>query len=105
MGYNAPDIYNQPEAFGLRLLASGGYMSYDFHMGILLEDVDGSRYVAFDSGCSCAAPFEDYTEGVKDAIPVATLADVQRAADAFFGTDSWNAGEKRDFIEAVVRVW
>lgn len=63
MGYEKPDIYNQPEAFGLRIFATiEGGSGYDFDIFLVLEDVaTGELLWAQDSGCSCPAPFENVT--------------------------------------------
>ena len=63
MGYNDPDVYNQPEALNLKLIGALHDPSayYDFDMLIVLQHVDGRLFYACDSGCSCPSPFEDFT--------------------------------------------
>lgn len=63
MGYYHPDIYNQPEAFGLTLLGEVNWydLAYEFDFSIVLVDKDGFFYLERDSGCSCPSPFEGYT--------------------------------------------
>jgi len=62
MGWGDPDVYYQPEHFGLEIVFSedhGG--SYEFDMVVVWSDKDGNYYVGEDSGCSCPSPFEMYT--------------------------------------------
>lgn len=62
MGYSDPDVYNQPEAFGLTILAElDGGRSYDFDYIVLFQHDDGTLFWAWDAGCSCPEPFEDFT--------------------------------------------
>ncbi len=63
MGYDAPDVYNQPEKFGLEQVASIDYSSgsYEFDERIVwFHKESGKFYMARDSGCSCPSPFENY---------------------------------------------
>lgn len=64
--------YNSPEKFGLRLIGDEqwGDAFYNFDMTAVWIDGDGQYYYADDSGCSCPAPFEDYTD----------LADLEKAS-------------------------
>lgn len=63
MGYNDPDPYNQPEEFGLTPIGQvdwlGSEACYEFSVTqVWKNDEDGLFYWAYDSGCSCNAPFE-----------------------------------------------
>jgi hypothetical protein len=62
MGWNTPDVYYNPEHFGLTIvgtLEDGG--SYEFDTFLVLRDEQGNYYTAADAGCSCPSPFEDVT--------------------------------------------
>lgn len=63
MGYNTPDVYYQPEHFGLTEVASMEWHipCYDFDLTVVWTDAEGKLYWASDSGCSCPSPFEEYT--------------------------------------------
>jgi hypothetical protein len=66
MGYDTPDVYYQPEKFDLKpvfeLDLMGGNGCYEFDILAVWQDInDGSLWFATDGGCSCPAPFEDYT--------------------------------------------
>jgi hypothetical protein len=63
MGWNNPDPYNQPEAFGLTLIFdrdNGG--PYEFDIFAVWQDVNGALYWAADAGCSCPSPFETFED-------------------------------------------
>lgn len=63
MGYGSPDIYSQPEAFGLTIVGklNDKNLSYEFNMLLVFEHADGRVFYARDSGCSCPSPFERFT--------------------------------------------
>lgn len=62
MGWNKPDVYHQPEEFGLTIVASAArYEDYGFDMFVVWRDADGNLLYASDAGCSCPSPFEDVT--------------------------------------------
>jgi hypothetical protein len=64
VSYPAPDVYNNPEKFGLEQVAqidySDGCYEFDYRVVWLHRDT-GKLYTARDSGCSCPSPFEEYT--------------------------------------------
>jgi hypothetical protein len=62
MGYSTPDVYYQPEHFGLTQI---GYLDdpnacYSFDDLIVWQHTDGRIFWAEDSGCSCPSPFEHF---------------------------------------------
>lgn len=63
MGYYSDDVYYNPEKFGLQLVGDIEWddYSYEFDMTIVLVNDAGEYFMASDSGCSCPAPFEDFT--------------------------------------------
>ena len=63
MGWDKPDLYNQPEHFGLQFIGSlqWGEPDWDFNITAVLHDGEDKFYVINDSGCSCPMPFEDFT--------------------------------------------
>lgn len=64
MGYDKPDVYYQPEKFGLTLIDKLDYSSgnYVFDFRVVWKHKSGKFYTARDSGCSCPSPFENYTD-------------------------------------------
>lgn len=62
MGYYTPDPYYQPEKFGLEIVATHDQpRCYDFDLFVVWKDINDDLYWAYDSGCSCPSPFENYT--------------------------------------------
>ena len=63
MKYNNPNVYFNPEAFGLELIGAIEWREeyYEFDITIVLKKTRGEYYLASDSGCSCPSPFEDFT--------------------------------------------
>jgi len=65
MGYEKPDLYYQPEAFGLQTIGEVEWNdeSYSFNFTVVWQSKEDPKvfYWAQDSGCSCPAPFEDFT--------------------------------------------
>lgn len=64
MGYDDPDVYYQPEKFGLEKVAEIDYSdrSYCFDSRtVWRHKKSGKLYTARDSGCSCPGMFENYT--------------------------------------------
>lgn len=64
MAWGTPDLYNQPEAFGLEGFGDvdrGG--SYEFDIFAVWRSIEDPSlfYWGTDSGCSCPSPFEDHT--------------------------------------------
>lgn len=83
MGWDTPDVYYQPEKFGLSIVAEddqGG--SYEFDKFVVWADVNRNYYWATDSGCSCPSPFEDYTS-VSD-LTAASAADILKAYNSWY---------------------
>lgn len=62
MGWDAPDPYYQPEAFGLEHFGSTDRdeeYSFDIFAVWRSKDNPALFYWASDSGCSCPVPFEN----------------------------------------------
>jgi len=59
------NIYYNPDAFGLSVVAEIEYSSgyYQFDTRVVWKDKAGKLWTARDSGCSCPTPFEDYHLG------------------------------------------
>ena len=83
MGYDAADVYYQPEEFGLTPIAevecSDGMWQFDLIVG--WKHKDGTVYIAQDSGCSCPSPFEDYNS-LESLDKVASIESVRSLLDA-----------------------
>ena len=63
MTYGTPDVYYQPEHFGLTPIGEidDPEACYSFDKLVVWQHDDGRLFWASDSGCSCPSPFEDYT--------------------------------------------
>lgn len=62
MGYYAPDVYHQPEKFGLEPIGEIEWTEPDYSFDFtVVWKKDSDYYFASDSGCSCPSPFEYYT--------------------------------------------
>lgn len=64
MSYGKPDVYHQPEHFGLEIVDSVEWSDgfYQFDTTVVWRDPEtGEFFYADDSGCSCPSPFEDFT--------------------------------------------
>lgn len=60
-----PNIYYNPEHFGLEIVAEiGEEHFYDFDILAVWKDKEGNLYYGDSSGCSCPSPFEEY-DGVE----------------------------------------
>lgn len=67
MGYSTPDIYYNPDTFGLTPVTEIEWDNecYQFNITAVWEK-DGEFWMASDSGCSCPSPFENF-ESLADA--------------------------------------
>ena len=107
MGYYKPDVYNQPEAFGLRLIGAA-YLpdcdAYGFHIVAAFRDKDGGVWAAEDSGCSCPQPFESHTS-MDDLTRIESVQDWREFASfrEDDGDDSVLSGESWSDYVAEVR--
>jgi hypothetical protein len=64
MSWDTPDVYYQPEAFDLEPLTELELYepNYSFDtVAVWRHTPTGDLYWAYDSGCSCPSPFENYT--------------------------------------------
>lgn len=64
MSYDTPDVYYQPEHFGLRPIGeiSWDNESYQFDMTVVwFHEATQTFFIGSDSGCSCPSPFENTT--------------------------------------------
>lgn len=57
------NIYYSPEKFGLEIVGDIEWAepNYSFDFTAVWKKSRGEYYLASDSGCSCPAPFENYT--------------------------------------------
>lgn len=80
MGWNSPDLYNQPEAFGLTPIGEFEWeapdYSFDFEVVWQSKEDPELFYWARDSGCSCPSPFEEFTTLDHNDVKSGTKADV-----------------------------
>lgn len=64
MGWDAPDVYDEPSKFNLTFVdeVSWDNEPYQFDLtGVWKHNETGQLYMADDSGCSCPSPFENFT--------------------------------------------
>lgn len=64
MGYNKPDLYFQPEKFGLVPIGevNDSESCYSFDDLVVWHHPESNTlYWAIDAGCSCPSPFEYFT--------------------------------------------
>ncbi|WP_431941638.1 DUF7574 domain-containing protein [Nocardia grenadensis] len=64
MGWNSPDVYYDPDKFGLIKVGELTLEEpdYSFNIGLVLYHPDTQNfYYVEDSGCSCPSPFENFT--------------------------------------------
>jgi hypothetical protein len=110
MGYYDPDLYGQPEAFGLELVGSIDLdnESYQFNiLAVLHEPTTDKFYIIQDSGCSCPSPFEDHTS--RDALgePLTAHEAVKRIQSSVDGAKAYEYGtgpdDPSDLIAAILR--
>jgi hypothetical protein len=82
------NAYDSPEKLGLEIFgaASDDDLSYEFDMFVVWLDAEGRLYYAYDSGCSCPSPFEDFQK-VSDLCGPATAAGVQAALTEWAGSN------------------
>lgn len=75
------NLYYDPEYFGLTIvgMAEDPEGSYEFSMFVVWKDAKGTLYWADDSGCSCPAPFEDFTD--TGMLESGTVHQAQQALD------------------------
>lgn len=93
MGWGTPDLYNQPEAFGLESFGSvdhGG--GWDFNIFAVWRSVEDPAlfYWGTDSGCSCPSPFENQTS-LEDTDGKGTARDAAQAFTTWNGTTTSTA--------------
>jgi hypothetical protein len=98
MGWGTPDVYNQPEHFGLSIVftADEEDLSYEFNIFGVWKDANGALYWAQDAGCSCPSPFEDYTD-LSDLTP-GSKEDIVEALAGWYGVTD---GDKADLAQAL----
>lgn len=87
MSWGTPDVYYQPEEFGLKPVGEiePAGLSYEFDIFAVWKDEEGNYYWGTDSGCSCPSPFESFTS--VEELSKGTKHDVISAAE------EWKAGE------------
>jgi len=63
MGY-LDNPYSSPEKYDLEIVGEIDWEeeSYQFDISVVWKEGRGKYYLGDDSGCSCPAPFEDYTK-------------------------------------------
>ncbi|MEU9871131.1 hypothetical protein AB0C87_25205 [Actinomadura sp. NPDC048021] len=95
MGYNQPDIYENPERFGLEIVGDLAFEhGYEYDILVVFREKDTGRIgVARDSGCSCNSPFEYYNnvEDIEFDEPWRIALRIQEQANA--------AKDYRDFSD------
>lgn len=81
MSWGSPDVYYDPEKFGLTIvLECEKEPNYDFDKFVVWQDAEGNLFYGGDSGCSCPSPFEDFTSLDKLTMAV-TIREIHDALD------------------------
>lgn len=60
MSWGTPDVYYNPEEFGLKIVGEIDWSDgcYQYDLTVVWQDEAGQLYIGNDSGCSCPSPFE-----------------------------------------------
>ena len=103
-----PDVYYNPERFGLTPVGDIEWAgeSYQFDITAVWKDKDGTFYWADDTGCSCPSPFEDYTSieklhsGTSHAVAAHITERLASLQEQNFWADGW--GQTQEQAEAQV---
>lgn len=87
MGFYTPDLYYQPEAFGLTPVGEldDPNADWSFDTFVVWKHEDGSYYFAQDAGCSCPIPFEDYTN-LESASKVESMEQFESEVKDYFNS-------------------
>jgi hypothetical protein len=113
MGWNEPDLYNQPEKFGLEIIGDIDWSmeSYQFNMTVVLVDPStGLFYTIDDAGCSCPSPFENHTSRTDLGEPMTAwevIQELEEERDRIMAIDDrWNTyghvpGDVADLIQDI----
>jgi hypothetical protein len=100
MSYDTPDVYNQPEQFGLTIIGelSDPDASYSFDELVVWQHKDERLFYAQDSGCSCPSPFEDFTSlDSLSEITDQTYEKFRVAVDNHAARDKWSYAPDADW--------
>lgn len=107
MGWNDPDVYSQPEHFGLSIVGDIQWDEpcYSYNLTVVWKDDSGNLYYDDDSGCSCPSPFERRLtlESIGPSVTWHAIADhlITRAQEA--GVRSKAKGDVIDLIDRTRR--
>ena len=84
--------YYDPESLGLEKISfEEPGLSYEFNTLCFWSTGDGRVFSAFDSGCSCPTPFEDYeAETQAECVQLLERVGSKEQAEQIFA--SWNNG-------------
>lgn len=112
MAWNTPDVYYQPEVFGLTPVGDIEWdnEAWQFHITAVWVDDAGSIFYATDSGCSCPSPFEGFTalEEVEKADNLQELIDYLNeripTEDGLYGEPGNKARVTAEVGELIVRL-
>lgn len=99
------NIYYNPEAFGLSVVAEIEYSSgeYEFDTRVVWKDKAGKLWTARDSGCSCPTPFEDYHLGNISPVDLRELVSECRAELSGYNSANISPQMAQDFLYTVMR--
>ena len=84
MGWNDPNIYDNPEQFGLERFEeiNDDHASYSFDDFVIWKRLsDGALLYGTDSGCSCPAPFDKQT--VDDLTKITSIEQLDAAIEEY----------------------
>ena len=99
------NIYDNPEKFGLEVVAKVNYPSdsYGFDIRVVWRQIaTGLLFTARDAGCSCPYPFEDFDLTNIDRLDLASLENELRDdIDPSYSFVSASLGERMEFLRKV----
>ncbi|HEY6019686.1 MAG TPA: hypothetical protein VIY48_07240 [Candidatus Paceibacterota bacterium] len=90
-------MYYNPEKYGLTVVGTYEHSDqpYEFHTTCVWRDGNGKFYYGTDEGCSCPAPFENFTKS-----DLTELKDISVLANHLIN-EGGDAAEAVDFLYKV----
>lgn len=101
MGWGEPDVYYQPEKFGLTIVAEvDPSEEYEFDITAVWKHEDGRVFWGQDSGCSCPSPFEGYNN-IDDLTELRNYEDYRKLVDHILRYTTLPMGKASTFLTKV----
>lgn len=105
MGWDSPDLWHNPEKFGLTIVGDIEWSEpcYSFNTTVVSVDDKGTYYVYSDSGCSCPSPFESFTTLESADLITTNVREVIAKLEEYLGTNDYAAGQVVDLIAKLLQ--